>query len=69
MEISEKVDGSQFSFGKINGNLRIRSKGAQLYINNPETMFKEGIEYVNSIKDELPEDIVFYCEYLKKPKH
>lgn len=69
VEITEKVDGSQFAFGKVGGELFIRSKGAQLYVDNPEKMFSEGIDYVESIQDKLPEGVAFYGEYLKKPKH
>jgi hypothetical protein len=69
VEITEKVDGSQFAFGMINGELRIRSKGAQLYTDNPEKMFAEGIAYIEQIQDRLPSGMVFYAEYLKKPKH
>jgi len=69
VEITEKIDGSQFAFGKINGELFLRSKGAQLYVDNPEKMFLEGIEHVQAIEDRLPDNVVYYCEYLKKPKH
>lgn len=69
IEISEKVDGSQFDFGRINGELFMRSKGAQLYAENPEPMFNHGIEHVLSIQHRLPDNTIFFCEYLKKPKH
>jgi len=69
VELSEKIDGSQISFGLINNVLHIRSKGSPLYQDNPEKMFKEGIDYIASIQGLLPEGIVFYGEYLKKPKH
>lgn len=69
VEISEKVDGSQFSFGKVGGEIWVRSKGAQLYFENPEKMFLEAITYVDEIREKLPDDTIFYCEYLKKPKH
>lgn len=69
VEVTEKIDGSQFAFGRVNGELWIRSKGAQLYIENPEKMFAEGIAYIEQIQERLPEGIVFYTEYLKKPKH
>lgn len=40
--VEEKIDGSQFSFGKdANGDLHIRSKGAVTYIDAPEKMFAE----------------------------
>lgn len=69
VEITEKVDGSQFVFGKIDGELRCRSKGTEQYIDNPDKMFKKAIEYIVSIQDKLPNNIIFYCEYLNKPKH
>ena len=31
VEITEKIDGSQFCFGKINSTVYVRSKGATLY--------------------------------------
>ena len=69
VEITEKIDGSQFDFGNIGGIIHMRSKGAQLFVDNPEKMFAEGISYVESISDRLPEGKVFFCEYMKKPKH
>ncbi len=69
VEITEKVDGSQFSFALIDDELLMRSKGKQLFIENPEPLFKEGVEYVLSIRDKIPSNKIFYCEYLKKPKH
>jgi len=53
----------------INGQLYMRSKGAQLFVEQPENLFKEGIEYIHNIKDILPDEIVFYAEYLKNRKH
>ena len=54
VEITEKVDGSQFGFC-LNGDvLYMRSKGAALYTENPEKMFKEAIDYVYSIRDTIP---------------
>ncbi len=69
VEITEKVDGSQISFGKINDDVIIRSKKQQLFIDNPEKMFAKGVEYIASIANLLPEGIVFYGEYLQKEKH
>jgi hypothetical protein len=69
VEITEKIDGSQFDFGKINGELYFRSKGVQLYPENAEKLFLKAIEYVLSIQDKIPDNTVFYCEYLKTEKH
>ena len=70
VEITEKVDGSQFVFGKDkDGHLHMRSKGATLYAENPQKMFEAGVEYVLSIQDKIPPDTSYYCEYLQRPKH
>ncbi len=67
--LEEKIDGSQLSWGIYNGELHIRSKGQQLYIDNPEKMFAEGIKYIASIKGELTPNLTYRGEYLQKPKH
>ncbi len=71
--IEEKVDGSQFSFGRfeINGELEIRcrSKGATLNLLAPEKMFTEAIETVKALEDDLEIGWTYRAEYLKKPKH
>jgi len=69
VEITEKVDGSQFGFGKVKGRLFVRSKGRELDLDNPDQMFKLGVEYVKSIEDKIPDNTTFYGEYLQKPKH
>ena len=69
VEVSEKIDGSQIAWGKVKGELHIRSKGAALYKDYPEKMFAEGISYIKQIEDLLPEGLIFYAEYLKTPKH
>ena len=69
VEVSEKIDGSSFGFGLVNGTLYMRSKGAQLYQDNPNKMFQEGVDYICSIQHLLPEGVAFYGEYLRKPKH
>ena len=69
VEVTEKVDGSQFSFGSIDGELHCRSKGKQLVLEAPEKMFTGAVEYVRSISHILPENHVFYAEWLQNPKH
>lgn len=69
VQITEKVDGSQFAFGKLNGELRMRSKGRELVIDAPDKMFAEAVEYVKHVQDRLLNNYVYYAEYLKKPKH
>lgn len=65
--IEEKVDGSQFSFGRFNGELRCRSKGAQLNVLTPEPMFTEAVDVAGSL--DLRDGWTYRAEYLKKPKH
>lgn len=69
VEITEKIDGSQFDFGKIDGVLYMRSKGATLYAEGSDKMFRLAVDYVVSIQDKIRDNTTYYCEYLKTPKH
>lgn len=69
VEITEKVDGSQFSFGKVDGELLCRSKGADLVIEAPQAIFVPAISKVKSIEHLLPDSITFFGETLQRPKH
>lgn len=65
--VEEKVDGSQISFGVIDGQLLMRSKGKQLVIDAPEKMFQKAVDAVKALK--LPEGLMFRGEYFQSPKH
>lgn len=65
--VEEKIDGSQFSFGRFGGELKCRSKGAQLNLFAPEKMFAAGIAVVNGL--DLRDGWTYRAEYLQKPKH
>ncbi len=71
--VEEKIDGSQFSFGRYQTEhgviLKCRSKGAEINIVAPDNMFKNAVEYVQSIEQELILNWTYRGEYLKKPKH
>lgn len=67
--IQEKIDGSQFTWMNLNGELFCRSKGKQLVIQAPEKMFARAVEYLQSIIDRIPENVIFRGEWLDKPKH
>ncbi|MCH8014527.1 MAG: hypothetical protein IH823_07100, partial [Candidatus Dadabacteria bacterium] len=67
--VEEKVDGSQFSFGAWDGELVIRSKGAQIDPESPPKMFEEAVDTVKSIQHLLPLDMIYRGEVLCKPKH
>lgn len=67
--LQEKVDGSQFSFTKVNGELHCRSKGAYLNFVAPEKMFVQACNTVQELGDILHEGWIYRGEYLSKPKH
>lgn len=67
--IEEKIDGSQFSFGMINGELSLKSKGSELIVDAPEKMFTKAIQQIVSISHLLHPGWVYRGEYLQKPKH
>lgn len=67
--VEEKIDGSQFSFGIFNGELKIRSKGQEMILDAPEKMFNKAVETVISLKDKLVDGFTYRAEYLQKPKH
>ena len=67
--LEEKIDGSQFSFGVIEGELECRSKGKQMFLEAPEKMFDKAIVSIRELAPALHPDWVYRCEYLVKPKH
>jgi hypothetical protein len=68
--VQEKVDGSQFSFGiDTDGTVLTRSKGADIYLENAQKLFKDAVEYVHSIKGLLTPGYTYRGEVLCKPKH
>lgn len=69
VEITEKVDGSQFGFGRIGDAVHMRSKGAPLFFDGGQSMFDAAVAFVKSIEDKLPDGYVFHGEFLAKPRH
>ena len=69
--VQEKIDGSQVSFGVIDGELKMRSKGADIYVDAPEGMFKRAVEAVRFLEQKkgLQPGYTYRGEYLQKPKH
>lgn len=68
--VEEKVDGSQISFGlDTNGDIVMRSKGAEINTVCPEAMFKQAVETVTALKPKLLQGFTYRGEYLAKPKH
>jgi hypothetical protein len=69
VQIEEKVDGSQFSFGVFNGEIKARSKGKELIIDAPEKLFQRAVDEVKCIAPSLRDGFTYRGEYLAKPKH
>lgn len=71
--VQEKVDGSQFSFGRFDTPdgpvLRCRSKGAQIQVDAPDKMFAKAVDYVKSVGLFLVPGWTYRGEFLAKPKH
>ncbi|KKN44380.1 hypothetical protein LCGC14_0693760 [marine sediment metagenome] len=67
---TEKIDGSQFSFALMEGELACRSRNAQIDLEDPG-MFKLGVQTVLDIHQQglLHEGWVYRGEYLSKPEH
>ncbi len=67
--VEEKVDGSQFSFGLIEGQLCCRSKGQQLILDAPEKMFSLAVQSVRQLEPLLHPGWTYRAEYLRSPTH
>jgi hypothetical protein len=70
VNVEEKIDGSQFSFGKDDeGVLHIRSKGCVMVPGAPQKMFNHAWETVDRLAPILRPGWTYRAEYLSKPKH
>jgi len=67
--IEEKIDGSQFSAGVFDGELRCRSKGAVLNIIAPEALFIKAVAEMQKAACLMKDGWTYRFEYLAKPKH
>jgi len=67
--VEEKIDGSQFSFGRFGDDLLIRSKGCVMNIDAPEKMFNVAAATVKELGPRLVDGWTYRGEYLAKPKH
>jgi hypothetical protein len=70
VNVEEKVDGSQFSFGiSEEGEIKVRSKGAVMIPDAPEKMFTAAVATVKDLALVLHPGWTYRGEYLAKPKH
>jgi len=69
--VQEKVDGSQFSFGVVGGVLLLRSKGATLYPETNDKLFRGAINTAVRLFNEglLPEGLTYRGEAFMSHKH
>ncbi len=69
--IEEKVDGSQFSFGSFAGELKIKSKNAQIFNEVVPALFREAVTTVQALasRGELRDGWTYRAEAVCKPKH
>ncbi len=70
VNVEEKVDGSQFSFGvSEEGQIKIRSKGCVMHPEAPEKMFDAAAKTVRELAPMLQEGWTYRGEFLARPKH
>jgi hypothetical protein len=73
VNLEEKVDGSQFSFGLINGVLRARSKNQDVHWDTEgiatEKMFSHAVRVIRELEPLLHPEWTYRGEYLQKEHH
>jgi hypothetical protein len=70
--IEEKIDGSQFSFGLVDGQVQMRSHGAEIHAVDggaSEKMFNAAVQTVQELAPILHDGWIYRAEFLSKPKH
>jgi hypothetical protein len=69
--VQEKVDGSQFSFALIDGELHLKSRGADIYVADTPKMFNHAVLTVQRLQEAnlLHPGWTYRAEYLSRPKH
>lgn len=67
----EKIDGSQFSFGSFGGELKLRSKGATIYPETVQDLFKGAVATAVRLHDQglLIEGWTYRGEAIKSFRH
>jgi hypothetical protein len=68
--VEEKIDGSQVGFGiSETGELRARSKGAEIVLDHSEGMFSKAAETIKALAPLLKPGWIYRGEYLRSPRH
>lgn len=68
VDVEEKIDGSQISFGVLDGELSMYSKGARVKL-EPKGMFSKAVTTALELQSLLRPDFVYRGEYVQKPRH
>lgn len=69
VEITEKVDGSQISFGIVDGELMMRSKNQQLHGGADNGMFNRAVEMIQFNQHLFTPGYIYRGEFFRTPKH
>jgi hypothetical protein len=69
--VQEKIDGSQFSFGVVDGVLEIRSRKCKIDVDVPPKMFEDAVKHVKLLTafGKLEPGWIYRGEVMSKPKH
>ena len=69
VKITEKVDGSQFGFGIVDGELVLRGRDQRINPECPPEVFERAAKHVVSIVDKLTPGAFYYGEAVQKRCH
>ena len=69
VEITEKLDGSQFGFGYVDEQLIVRSKGTYIDYDNVPDLFQLAVNHVLESQVLLHPNYHYYSETLCRPRH
>jgi hypothetical protein len=67
--VQEKIDGSQFSFGIVDGELWCKSRKRHFQPGGEDKTFEVAVARVLAVKDKLVPNWIYRGEYLSRPKH
>ena len=67
--IEEKLDGSQFSFGVFDGQIKVRSRGREFDVEAPDSLFERAAASVKALAPMLTDGWTYRGEYLGSQKH
>lgn len=69
VEVTEKVDGSQFSFGLLEGRLAFRSSGQEIFPESASKLFQPAVAQALSVRERMTEGWSYRGEAFFRPKH